>query len=172
LDARAPTTTFPWVDWIGSEYLGPDRVTPTTTGRVRHEDAEALSLGDGSVDLVVSCDVLEHVNAPQRVIAETARVLRPEGHAILTFPMDPALDHNRRRADIVDGRVRHLLPAIRHGNPLSPEGSLVFTDFGWDVLEQLRAAGLADVSLRVYWAYELGYLGIQFYFSGRKAAGG
>src|SRR5439155_236979 len=68
-----------------------------------------------------------------------------------------------------DDTVRHLLPEIYHGNPLSRRGSLVFTDFGWEVLAQLRAAGLSDAALYVYWGYELGYLGIQFYFLGHKA---
>ena len=157
--------TVPWVGWTGSEYLGPNRVGGTPVDGVRHENAEALSFADSSFDLVVSCDVLEHVNDPVAAFREIARVLRPGGTAILTFPMDPNLDDNQRRAEIADGRVRHLMPAVYHGNPLSPKGSLVFTDFGWEVLGQLAAAGLPDASLTVYWAYELGYLGIQFYFS-------
>lgn len=166
---RWATTTFPWIEWIGSEYLGPNHEASRHDG-IRHEDAEALSLGDATVDLVVSCDVLEHVNEPQLAIAEIARVLRPGGRALLTFPMDPALERNQRRAAIVDGNVRDILPPIYHGNPLSPDGSLVFTDFGWEVLEQLRAAGLADATLNVYWAYELGYLGIQFYFVAHRTS--
>jgi hypothetical protein len=35
---------------------------------------------------------------------------------------------------------------------------------------QLRDGGLADAALYVYWSYEFGYLGIQFYFVGHKAA--
>ncbi len=163
------TATFPWVRWTGSEYLGAGRTSGDEEHGIRHEDAEMLSLPDATQDLVVSCDVLEHVNDPAAAMAESTRVLRPGGAAILTFPMDPALDHNRRRAERVDGRVHHLLPEIYHGNPLSRRGSLVFTDFGWEVLEQLRTAGLADAVLNVYWAYELGYLGIQFYFAGHKA---
>jgi 2-polyprenyl-6-hydroxyphenyl methylase/3-demethylubiquinone-9 3-methyltransferase len=40
---------------------------------------EALPFADASFDLVCCCDVLEHVADPERVIAETARVLRPGG---------------------------------------------------------------------------------------------
>src|SRR3954454_10383970 len=40
---------------------------------------EALPFRDASFDVVYCCDVLEHVNEVRRVIAETARVLRPGG---------------------------------------------------------------------------------------------
>ncbi|MFI5697728.1 bifunctional 2-polyprenyl-6-hydroxyphenol methylase/3-demethylubiquinol 3-O-methyltransferase UbiG [Kribbella sp. NPDC051586] len=40
---------------------------------------ERLVLPDGSVDLAYCCDVLEHVADLDRVVAETARVLKPGG---------------------------------------------------------------------------------------------
>lgn len=47
---------------------------------------EALPLGDACMDAVVSLDVIEHVNSPQRYLAEICRVVRPAGRAILTTP--------------------------------------------------------------------------------------
>jgi 2-polyprenyl-6-hydroxyphenyl methylase/3-demethylubiquinone-9 3-methyltransferase len=40
---------------------------------------ERLPFGDASFDIVLCCDVLEHVDSPGRVLAEIARVLRPDG---------------------------------------------------------------------------------------------
>jgi 2-polyprenyl-6-hydroxyphenyl methylase/3-demethylubiquinone-9 3-methyltransferase len=40
---------------------------------------EAIPFGDASFDLVYCCDVLEHVDDLEMVIAETARVLKPGG---------------------------------------------------------------------------------------------
>lgn len=160
--------TFPWLELVASEYLGPDVARGATQRGIRNEDAERLTLADDSIDLFVSCDVFEHVNDPARAFAEVARTLRIGGRAILTFPMDPNLAQNRRRAALANGSVETLLPAIYHGNPLSRAGSLVFTDFGWEVLGQLRAAGLGDAALHVYWSYLYGYLGIQFYFAAHK----
>jgi 2-polyprenyl-6-hydroxyphenyl methylase/3-demethylubiquinone-9 3-methyltransferase len=40
---------------------------------------EALPFGDASFDVVYCCDVLEHVADVQRVVAESARVLKPGG---------------------------------------------------------------------------------------------
>ncbi len=152
----------------GSEYLNPALPRGTSQGGVQHEDAERLSFQDESVDLFISCDVFEHVNEPAVAFAEIRRVLRRGGRAIVTFPLDVTQERNVRRARVVDGRVQALLPAQYHGNPLSEEGSLVFTDFGWEALEQLRGAGLADVAMMVYWSYELGYLGTQFYLTARR----
>jgi len=158
-----------WADVIGSELLGTDLVGGTVRRGIRHENAEHLSFADASLDVVVSCDVFEHVNDPDRAFAEVARVLRPGGRAIFTFPMDADMERNQRRAELVDGAVRHLLPPVHHGNPLSAEGALVFTDFGWQVVDDMRAAGLHDPTVNVYWSYARGYLGIQCYFAASRA---
>jgi ubiquinone/menaquinone biosynthesis C-methylase UbiE len=48
--------------------------------------AEALPYDDASFDLVLSYDVLEHVEDPATSLLEIARVLRPGGAAWLIFP--------------------------------------------------------------------------------------
>ena len=47
---------------------------------------EALPLSDHSVDVLVSLDVIEHVNAPDDFLIDVDRVLRPGGRAVLTTP--------------------------------------------------------------------------------------
>jgi 2-polyprenyl-6-hydroxyphenyl methylase/3-demethylubiquinone-9 3-methyltransferase len=51
------------------------------TGNVRYTRGDALSLpfADASFDVVCAMDFLEHVEAPARIVAEAARVLRPRG---------------------------------------------------------------------------------------------
>jgi SAM-dependent methyltransferase len=49
-------------------------------------DASALPLADGSVDLVLSLELVEHVPEPAAVLAEIARVLKPGGTVILSVP--------------------------------------------------------------------------------------
>jgi SAM-dependent methyltransferase len=47
---------------------------------------ESIPLASDSVDLILSYDVLEHVEFPERVLAECFRILRPGGLACLVFP--------------------------------------------------------------------------------------
>ena len=49
-------------------------------------DASALPLADGSVDLVLSLELVEHVPEPAVVLREIARVLKPGGTVILSVP--------------------------------------------------------------------------------------
>lgn len=49
-------------------------------------DATRLPLPDASVDLVVSCETLEHVPDPEGLVADFARVLVPAGRLVLSTP--------------------------------------------------------------------------------------
>jgi len=110
----------------------------------RCENLEALTLADASVDLHITQDVMEHVFESERVFAEIARTLKPGGAHIFTVPLvngrQPSVTRARREAD---GRVTQLLPAKYHGNPISDQGSLVVTDWGFDIGQHIfRACGL------------------------------
>ena len=54
--------------------------------RYEANDALNLSYADATFDLIVSCEVIEHVGRPERMVQEMYRVLRPGGAAIMTFP--------------------------------------------------------------------------------------
>jgi GT2 family glycosyltransferase/2-polyprenyl-3-methyl-5-hydroxy-6-metoxy-1,4-benzoquinol methylase len=163
------SATLPQASWTGSEYLGPDVAPGSVVRGIRHEDVERLSFAEGSFDLIVSNDVLEHVNRPELALAEMRRVLRPGGLLLLTAPFHVDLDRHRRRAEITESGLVHHLPAEYHGNPVSEDGSLVFVDFGWELLEQMRDLGYGDPKLHHYWSDWLGYLGIgQHYLSATR----
>ncbi len=127
--------------YVCSEYV-PEAASPgsPSKGGVRCEDLQALSFADASFDLVITQDVLEHVADPWRAFAEIGRVLAPGGRHVFTVPLHEG-HPTTRRAELAGGAVRHLLPPVHHGDPLRGGGSLVFTDFGDDLLARLRALG-------------------------------
>jgi hypothetical protein len=144
---------------VGSEYLGHEYEGGSTVEGIRHEDVENLSFPDAHLDLIVSNDVFEHVPHPARAFAECARVLRSGGAMLATIPFRHEHDISVTRSRITEGTLEHMLPPAYHGNPVSAEGSLVFTDFGWDLLDLMRQAGFSDVNVDVYASAELCHLG-------------
>jgi SAM-dependent methyltransferase len=129
-------------------------------GGVRHEDITSLSFPDGSLDLIVSNDVFEHVPNPISAFRECARVLRPGGQILATIPFHSNCAATVIRAELDEKGVQYKLTASYHGNPVSAEGSLVFTDFGWDIIQSFVAAGFAGAEVEIYGSKEYGHLGV------------
>jgi SAM-dependent methyltransferase len=84
-------------------------------GEVIKSDVYSLPFADGSLDLVLMTDVVEHVEDDRRAIAEAARVLRPGGALLITVPAFQALwgrqddvSHHLRRY-----RLRQLTDVLR-----------------------------------------------------------
>jgi len=150
---------FPQNEIIGSEYLGYEYPSGMIIRGVRHEDVMKLSFADDSLDMIISNDVFEHVPDPDKAFIECARTLRPGGVMLATFPFHQDKDASVTRAEITRKGVKNILPPVYHGNPVSSAGSLVFTDFGWDVLSRLRVPGVKDVCVDIYVSPEYGHLG-------------
>ncbi|MEO8197941.1 MAG: class I SAM-dependent methyltransferase [Thermoanaerobaculia bacterium] len=129
--------------YVPTQYF-PGHASGTLVDGVRCEDLEALSFADGSLDLHVTQDVLEHVFRPERVFREIARTLAPGGAHICTVPLVRKERPSRRRARLAQGdTVVHLEPPDYHDNPLTPEGSLVTFDWGYDICQWIfDASGL------------------------------
>jgi hypothetical protein len=68
-----------------------------------------------------------------------------------------------------DGNVVHHLPPVYHGDPIDPKGVLCFHDFGWDLLDTMRAAGYAEVEVTVFTAPHYGYVGLQYVIVAKRA---
>lgn len=128
-------------------------------GGIRHEDITRLSLPADSLDLIVSNDVFEHVPDPAMAFRECARVLRSGGVMLATIPFHGNSDISVVRAHLDAVGIRHTLTPMYHGNPVSAEGSLVFTDFGWDIIRSFTVAGFANAAVEVYGDAKHGHLG-------------
>jgi SAM-dependent methyltransferase len=151
--------SFPRHDITGSEYLGYEFKSGDVVQGVRHEDVLNMSFPDNSFDLIVSNDVLEHVPSPEKALQECVRVLRPGGTMLVTIPFFSSRDASVTRAEVVGNTTNHLLPPAFHGNPVSENGSLVFTDFGWDIFRMFLSVGFSDAVMEIYLSRDFGHLG-------------
>ena len=88
-------------------------------------DLQDIDLPDASVDVVLTPHVLEHVPDTGKALSELYRIMKPGGHVFLQIP----------------------IPQAKTMVPLEPEYhgdmTLVYFRFGWDVVDQIRAAGFA-----------------------------
>jgi hypothetical protein len=78
---------------------------------------------------------------------------------IATFPFHYLQDNTVLRATIEDGKVQSLLNPVFHGNPVSKEGSLVFSDFGWDIFAIFKECGFSSALLEGYFSNDFGHIG-------------
>lgn len=113
---------------------------------VRCEDLTRLTYPDGTFDLVVTSETLEHVPDLAAALGEIRRVLKPGGLHVFTVPLLPGVTTTYPRArQGADGTCEPLAPPIRH--PGGDAGYLVYSEFGADLPDVVRAAGF-EVDVR------------------------
>ena len=163
-------TDLPNCQIIGSEYLGPEFKPGEIVKNIRHEDALALSFADQTFDILCSNDVFEHVPDIEKAFSEAFRILKLQGKLLFSVPFLTTEMTSAKRAELLNGKVRYLAPERYHGNPVSANGSLVFYDVGWDILDKCKQAGFSDCYLLGYYSLMHGYIGngIQYLFVAEK----
>jgi len=107
------------VDYTASDY---DESMHKATIKL---DLQAIDLPDDSLDIVLTPHVLEHVPDTGRALSELFRVMKPGGHVFLQVPIPQAVTMVPKQPEY-------------HG-----DWTLVYFRFGWDLAEQIRAAGFA-----------------------------
>ncbi len=104
LQAGAPASTLIGIDLVAAGLRKAHAVTPNA--RLLQVDVCELPFTDGSVDAIVSANLLEHVRDDSRALGEMRRVLRPGAVAVIVVPSGPSaydyydrfLGHERRYA--------------------------------------------------------------------------
>jgi 2-polyprenyl-3-methyl-5-hydroxy-6-metoxy-1,4-benzoquinol methylase len=70
-------------------------------------EIDKMSLPERSFDRIICSEVLEHTADPEAILAALARLLRPDGVAVITIPNDPLI--LRLKAIVRRTPVGHLL---------------------------------------------------------------
>ena len=107
-----------------ADYLNPRR-------DLQLDLSDMAEIQDGEFDLLIACDVLEHVADDRRAMREIFRVLSPGGYAILTVPQQDHLVRTFEDASIVSAGDRQR----RYGQADH------LRIYGDDFPDLLRAAG-------------------------------
>lgn len=90
-----PTTNYTGIDISPTQLAYFKSILPTFNkhlpGKVSLTlgDATRLPFKQSSFDLVLACDVLEHVLDPTTVLNEIRRVLKPDGYSLFSIPNEP-----------------------------------------------------------------------------------
>lgn len=107
-------------------------------GRYPQLDMTCMPYPEGSYDLVVHSDTLEHVRHPVTALTECYRVLAPGGYCVFTIPV------------IVDRMTlsREGLPLSYHGDSSQRSNDFaVQTEYGCDAWKHLFLAGFKECRL-------------------------
>lgn len=117
LDERYRSVMARRVEYLCSDYDG-----SAHKGMIKL-DLQDADLPDASVDIILTPHVLEHVPDTGRALSEIHRILAPGGTMFLQIPMPQGVTAAPKQVEY-------------HG-----DNTLVFWRFGWDLRDQLTAAG-------------------------------
>ena len=135
----------------------------------RCENLEQLTFPDESFDIVVTQDVMEHVLDPKRAFSEIFRTLKPQGVHVFSIPWYYWKDTVVRAVPNGD-KIDYLHDPVYHKNPIDQKGSLVVTEWGWDLCDIIfRCTGMTTTVFRIV-DPQLGIKGkfIEIFVSGKR----
>jgi hypothetical protein len=113
-------------------------------------DLMSMPIETGSLDILMTSDVMEHVEDDERAHSEIHRCLRVGGVYLFTVPYDPCLSatrHLTQKAGV--GMSSFILRQQAHGDPLSKSGILAHRIYGQQFQSELRAMGFEVTFLHV-----------------------
>jgi ubiquinone/menaquinone biosynthesis C-methylase UbiE len=107
--------------------------------RLLRSQAERLPFADGSFDVVLCTEVLEHTNDPSQVISELLRVAGPDGRVIVSIPSEKNIDRAKRALSMIPILRRFLRSLADTGNEWH------LHEFDLALLRQVSGRAHADI---------------------------
>jgi hypothetical protein len=147
--------------FVGSEYVETDEQRRQLFP-IMFQNLLQLTFPTAVFDVVVSNEVFEHIPDLPRGLTELARVLKPGGVLLATFPFAYSCERTIVKAWFAnDGQLQFDGEPEYHGNPVDPKGSLVFQIPAWDIVETCRAAGFRQVAMEFISSMSRGITGTE-----------
>ncbi len=116
---------------------------------IQCQNLENLTYEEDKFDLIITSDIMEHVRHPWLAFREIFRILKPGGYHIFTIPVQhPLQARTIYRVDVSGDKDIHLLEPRYH---IAGDGSqsLVYTEFGNDIFENLKTIGFDTEDFRI-----------------------
>lgn len=136
-------------DYVATQYY-PGMTLGELHKGFRNENLEQSTFPDARFDLVVTQDVMEHVNDFPKALRDINRTLKPGGAHIFSTPTYVALK-TLQWATYVDGKIRWIYEPEYHGNPVDDDGAPVTFHYGYDFPDLIHEhAGLATEVVRIH----------------------
>lgn len=134
--------------YVASQFFL-DAPLGTARDGFRCEDLERQTFKDGTFDLVITQEVMEHVFDPAQVCREIWRTLRGGGRYLFTVGVWKQLITSEPRVERrPDGSIHHILEPEFHDDPINPAGALVTIHYGYDLPELIARWAPFDVEIR------------------------
>ena len=114
-----------------------------TKDGISNQDLQDLRLPSDAFDLVISADVFEHIRKPYLAFRELHRVLREGGKHVFTVPLQYPLPAKTVCRVDTSGEQDVFLQEPRYHIAGDGGKSLVYNDFGADMLSKLAEVGFA-----------------------------
>jgi len=124
------------VEYVSSQFF-PGAPLGEMKDGFRNENLEASTFPDGRFDLVVTQDVMEHVNDITLAFKDILRTLKPGGAHIFTTPTYMA-HQTLQWANYQGGVIKWFYEPEYHGNPVDEGGAAVTFHYGYDLPELIH----------------------------------
>lgn len=102
-----------------------------------------MGLRDDSLDVLLTSDVFEHVREDEPAWREVYRVLKPGGTMILQVPALGEFEQTQVRVEVRGDEDVYVMEPEYHA-----ENTLVYRNYGNDLLDRLKDTGFAVVAMR------------------------
>lgn len=158
-----------WIDVVLSQYKPDKPMGKMLSKGIVNQNLECLTFASGSLDIVITSDVMEHVRLDERAHHEIHRVLKPGGIYIFTVPHNRAWAETLIRVQITDpensSQDIHLLEPEYHGDTNNEEGGgvLAYRTYGKDLEENLTQIGFEVEYVKVN-NTNLGIMNTELYY--------
>lgn len=138
------------INYISSEYFGDAYKSGELVNGTLHVNLLDTSFEDNIFDVVLTCDVFEHIPDPYQAFREIYRILKPGGAHIFTVPFYQTKYLDEKRAEKIDKHVIHHMDPIYHLDPINPNGILVYNIFSLEMILNLSKIGYRTIMHKLY----------------------